>query len=221
VNDCPSTADGAAGADDSGGASRFVVALAALDHVAADDDAYRVLDIRQIGIEPVTVTLADGNVLPNCRPDLLNIGDLLARNWSIFPLKPRSKLPAVRSWLEYQRRHLNFDELEQWFSTPDYNVAVVTGRISGIFVVDLDSPAAIAWATEHLPPYDLRVRTARGLHCYYPYSGARPMRNKTRIQWQGETLELDIRAEGGYVVGPGSVHESGHVYTREGAGWAW
>ena len=130
----------------------------------------------------VIVTLADGTSLPGCRPDLLSIGDLLARGWSIFPLKSRSKLPAVRSWLDYQKRMLTVDELEQWFSTPSYNVAIVTGKISGIFVVDLDSPAAVAWAAEHLPPCDLRVRTAKGIHYYFPYSGDLVMRNKARIK---------------------------------------
>jgi hypothetical protein len=36
-------------------------------------------------------------VLPGCRPDLLNIGDLMARGWSIIPLQYRSKVPAVLS----------------------------------------------------------------------------------------------------------------------------
>jgi hypothetical protein len=168
----------------------------------------------------VTVTLADSTVLPGCRPDLLNVADLMARGWSIIPLKPQSKVPAVR-WEEYQRGMATLDDLEQWFSTPGYNVGIITGTISKIFVVDADSPAALAWAREYLPPCDLRVRTAKGMHLYYPYSGARPMRNKCRVRYQGESLEIDFRAEGGYVVGPGSVHPTGHIYTREGDGWRW
>lgn len=54
--------------------------------------------------------MADGTALPDCRPDWLNIGDLMARGWSLFPLKPRSKIPAVR-WEEYQRRLPRIDEL--------------------------------------------------------------------------------------------------------------
>lgn len=168
----------------------------------------------------VTITLADGTILPDCRPDLLSLGDLLARGWSIFPLKPRSKVPAVR-WQDYQRRVATMDEFEAWFSEPGFNVGVVTGAISKIFVVDADSPAAMAWAGEKLPPCELRVRTAKGVHLYYPYSADRSMRNKCRVTYQGEALEIDIRAEGGYVVGPGSIHPTGHVYTREGADWCW
>lgn len=167
-----------------------------------------------------SITLADGTVLPGCRPDLVSLGDLMARGWSLIPLKPRSKVPAVR-WEEYQRRHATLEELEQWFTQPGYNVGIVTGTISGIFVVDIDSEAAMAWADEYLPPCDLRVRTSKGIHRYYPYSGDRPMRNRCRVKYQGETIAIDIRAEGGYVVGPGSIHENGHMYVREGRGWRW
>jgi hypothetical protein len=167
-----------------------------------------------------TITLADGTVCTGCRPDLLNIGDLMARGWSIFKVHPKSKIPAVR-WEPYQHRLATIDEIEQWFSRPPFNVGIATGKISGIFVVDCDSATALAWAAENLPPCDLRVRTSKGVHLYYPYSGDRPIRNKVRVRFDGQPLELDIRADGGYVVGPGSVHESGFVYAREGDGWIW
>jgi hypothetical protein len=47
------------------------------------------------------------------------------------------------------------------------------------------------------------------------------MRNKVRVRFDGRPLDIDFRADGGYVVGPGSVHESGFVYIREGDGWTW
>jgi hypothetical protein len=66
----------------------------------------------------------------------------------------------------------------------------------------------------------MRVRTAKGVHLYYPLSVDSTIRNKTRIRvGQAGRIGLDVRAEGGYVVGPGSLHESGVIYTREGAGW--
>jgi putative DNA primase/helicase len=171
--------------------------------------------------DSITITLAgDGTVLPDCRQDLLNVGDLMARGWSIIPLRPRSKVPSVK-WETYQRRLATLDELENWFTTPGYNLGVVTGRVSGIFVVDCDSPEALEWAKEKLPACELRVRTANGLHCYYPYSGERPMRNKVRVRFDGRQIDVDVRAEGGYVVGPGSIHPNGQIYIREGADWRW
>jgi putative DNA primase/helicase len=174
----------------------------------------------QADLTTVSITLADGTILPGCRPDLVSLGDLLARGWSVIPVRHKSKIPSVR-WEEFQRRHATVDEHERWFSRQPFNVGIVTGKISGIFVVDCDSAAAVAWAGEHLPPCDLRVRTAKGLHLYFPYSGERPMRNKVRVRFDGRPLDIDFRADGGYVVGPGSVHENGHVYAREGDGWTW
>jgi hypothetical protein len=162
-----------------------------------------------------TVTLADGTVLPGCRPDLLSIGDLMARGWSIFPLKPRSKVPAVR-WEPYQHRLATLEELEQWFTTPGYNIGVATGALSKVFVIDADTPEAVTWAMTNLPPCGLRVRTSKGMHFYYDYPVDRAVRNKARIR-EG----VDVRGEGGFIVAPGSVHPSGHIYTREGNGWVW
>ena len=147
------------------------------------------------------VTLPDLTVLRDCRPDLRNVADLWGQGWSVIPLKPKSKVPAIR-WEEYQRRLPTPAELESWFTRPGFNVGIVTGAVSGIFVIDADSPAAVAWAEEELPPCDLRVRTSKGLHLYYPYSGSRRIRNKVRVEVRGEVLDIDIRGDGGYVVGP-------------------
>ena len=48
-----------------------------------------------------------------------------------------------------------------------------------------------------------QVITAKGRHFYY--SGNANIRNS-----QG--AHIDVRGMGGYVVAPGSVHESGHIY---------
>jgi putative DNA primase/helicase len=149
-----------------------------------------------------------------------NIGDLWGRAWSVIPLQSGGKKPVISSWLEYQKRPATFEELEGWFFGHRRNIGIVTGHVSGIFVLDADTPEAIDWAERNLPPTDMRVRTASGVHLYYPLSADSTLRNKTRIKIaDGGRIGLDIRAEGGYVVGPGSVHPSGIVYTREGAGW--
>lgn len=168
----------------------------------------------------MTITMADGYELPIDRPDLVNVGDLCGRGWSIIPLRYRDKKPALPSWTAFQRRRPTYQEIEQWFGpSPLYNIGIVTGAVSGIFVVDCDSPAALAWANANLPPCDMRVRTAKGLHLYYPYSGERHIKNKVRVKVDGKPIEIDIRADGGFVVAPGSTHPTGHVYTSEGTGW--
>ena len=167
----------------------------------------------------VTRILPDGTVVPGLRADWLNIGDLLARNWSVIPLRPRGKKPAVE-WAAYQHRMPTSDELASWFDRPEpRNVGIVTGKVSGLFVLDLDSAEAIDWGREHLPPCEMRFRTCKGVHLYYPYSGDIKIRNKARVVWKGRALAIDVRGAGGYVVAPGSVHPSGFVYSREGSGW--
>jgi hypothetical protein len=108
--------------------------------------------------EERSISLAD-DILPGVRPDFLNLGDLMGRGWSLIPLKPKSKLPAVR-WQDYQHRMATVDELEQWFTTPGYNVGIVTGLLSKLMVIDADTLEAVEWAQANLPPTDLRVRTA-------------------------------------------------------------
>lgn len=164
------------------------------------------------------VTLPDGTVLRGCRPDLRNVADLWGRGWSLIPLKPRSKVPAIR-WQEYQERRCTFEELEAWFTVPGFNVGIVTGRVSGLFVIDADSPEAVSFVRSQITACDLRVTTAKGLHLYCPYVENRPVRNKARIAVGGQVRELDVRGDGGYIVGPGSIHPNGTLYQREGSGW--
>ena len=95
-----------------------------------------------------------------------------------------------------------------------------TGRVSGRFRRGYREYPEASGAGEELPG-ELRVQTAKGIHHYYPYSGDKPMRNKVRVRFDGRQIDVDIRAEGGYVVAPGSVHPNGHIYEREGTGWRW
>jgi hypothetical protein len=148
-----------------------------------------------------------------------NLGDLWGRGWSVIPVEYGGKRP-VKPWLEYQRRPPTLDELERWFSGRRLNIGIVTGHVSGVFVLDADTPEALVWAESNMEPTNLRVRTGNGVHLYYPLSADVQIRNKTRIRvGAGGRIGLDIRAEGGYVIGPGSVHPSGAIYTREGDGW--
>ena len=122
------------------------------------------------------------------------------------------KVPVV-SWKPWQQTRPGAENLRAWFGNGKRrNLGIVTGHISGIVVVDLDSPTALAWAMANLPATPLRVSTRQGEHWYYRHPG-RDISNAVRVTTPtGETLELDIRGDGGYVVAPSSTHASGHVY---------
>ena len=108
------------------------------------------------------------------------------------------------------------DNLISWFGNGlRRNLAIVAGAVSDIVVVDCDSAEAIAWADVHLPPTPMITRTAKGEHRFYRHPGT-PIRNKARIRTDDGRIAIDVRADGGYVVGPGSQHASGVTYERVG-----
>lgn len=121
------------------------------------------------------------------------------------------KLPMIE-WKKWQSAHPTSNNIREWFGSGcPRNVGIVTGAISGLVVVDLDSAPSLRWAEDHLPPTPMRVMTARGEHWYFRHPGA-PVRNRVRIAADSGKLAIDIRADGGFVVGPGSLHHTGHEY---------
>src|SRR3546814_16558671 len=60
--------------------------------------------------------------------------------WSVVPIAPRGKQPLLL-WLEFQQRRALPAEIHDGFRRwPDANLAVVTGAISDIVVIDIDAP---------------------------------------------------------------------------------
>ena len=75
----------------------------------------------------------------------------------------------------------------------EFNVGIVTGRVSGLVVVDLDTREDAAYWLESYPKSPLMVRTGRGgLHIYYQAPKDVEVRNRIRIH----SRAIDIRGEG-------------------------
>ena len=147
--------------------------------------------------------------------NMATVGKLLALNLTLIPVEQRGKRPAV-AWKRYQTTPPTADELETWFGNGHHqNIGILTGATSGIVVVDTDSREAEAHADEHLPATPMMTQTAKGTHRFFRHPGA-PVRNKARIKTGDDRVHIDVRGDGGYVVGPGSVHETGAVYEMVG-----
>jgi hypothetical protein len=134
------------------------------------------------------------------------IGEAIALRrlgWGVLPLKPASKEPLV-SWRELQHRKLEEHEIISLFERhPDANIGVVTGRVSQLLVLDCDAPEIVKkFGTPETPI----AETARGRHYYFEL----PKANIRSVA--GIAEGLDIRAEGGYVVSPPSLHPTGKRY---------
>jgi hypothetical protein len=109
-------------------------------------------------------------------------------------------------------------QIEAWWGRwPGANIRIATGRSSGLLVIDLDSLQGLAaFKRIHVAhgaqplPHTPVVVTGRGWHIYLvlpPGNGRMPCR-----AGKGSEQGMDVRADGGYVVAPPSIHPSGHIY---------
>ena len=126
------------------------------------------------------------------------------RNFSVIPLG-RDKKPAIRSWKELQERRATTEEIENWFFKTNNNIGIVTGKISGLIAVDADGTNGIHWVKKNLPVTTVANRTNKGFHYIFRYTPG--LKNRVRA-----ASEIDIRSDGGYIVVPPSIHQSGHIY---------
>jgi hypothetical protein len=107
-----------------------------------------------------------------------------------------------------------------WERWPDANIGIATGPESGVIVLDVDGEDGKAslkklGAPGQLPR-TLRAHTGRtgpdgqrtGFHLYFNWPAGTNLRNNAGLLGKG----LDVRAAGGYVVAPPSLHASGLRY---------
>src|SRR5215218_5542937 len=126
--------------------------------------------------------------------------DYSRREWSVIRLK--GKIPA-EPWAEYQQRRMAPEEIE---GRPWPGVGIVTGAISGIVVLDADSPEAVEELTRRGHAPTPMAKTARGMHAYFQHPGGEL---PTRI---GLGEGLDLKGDGGYVAAPPTAHPTGAAY---------
>ncbi|HCE66863.1 MAG: hypothetical protein A2X82_11625 [Geobacteraceae bacterium GWC2_55_20] len=141
------------------------------------------------------------------QPDLLKAAlEYASRGIPIFPLGPQGKLSIVKWGSEATT---DPEQIKAWWQqNPNYNIGLLTGAKSGIAVVDFDSREALARGKELGLPDGPTVKTGRGFHLYCQQSeGTR------NFQKRSDLPETDLRAEGGYVVAPPSIHENGEQYS--------
>ncbi|MHC9419871.1 bifunctional DNA primase/polymerase [Sphingomonas citri] len=128
--------------------------------------------------------------------------------FSVFPVVYREKRPALPSWKAYQTARPPLEKIAEW-ARAGSNIGIATGAVSGLLVLDLDNADAIASAEARGLPETLAVRTGKGRHVYLAHPGGK-VGNRAGI-FPG----ADIRGDGGYVVGPGSIHPNGSAYEWE------
>jgi hypothetical protein len=150
---------------------------------------------------------------------------LVARGLSVIPVPmPQDGVPPgepgdgktpMLPWREYQTRLPTDRELTEWFGGAAMNVAVITGALSRVVVVDADASDALRWCTRHLAYTPWQTQTARGFHLWYRHPGV-VVPNRARLATEVGRLAIDVRGDGGYVIAPWSLHASGVEYEYAG-----
>jgi hypothetical protein len=132
-------------------------------------------------------------------------------NFSVIPIRPGDKKPLI-PWLPYQKERASREKIVEWWTkTPNANIGIVTGEISDLDVIDIDSEEGRKNIEPYLPDSFLAptVNTPRGgLHYYCRHEPG--MNNKA-----GVIAGTDFRGEGGYVVAPPSANGNGKAYRWE------
>lgn len=119
-----------------------------------------------------------------------------SRGYPVFPCSPNSKVPFART---NGCKDATTDEAtirRWWEAAPTANVAIATGSVSGIYVVDVDTASS-----EVMPllPTTWTART-RGGGWHYLYSVSEPLPNTNKKAANAVHPDADTRGEGGYIL---------------------
>lgn len=140
--------------------------------------------------------------------------------FAVFPLLPKTKKPAVTSG--FKAATTNKELIEKWWNkNQNFNIGCATGsRSDGLVVLDFDEDEEKGkhgydvlkdWQKKHgnLPETCQSITGRGGYHFLY--------RDKTATHSSKNGLYegVDIKAEGGYIVLPPSVHPNGNIYEWE------
>ncbi len=122
----------------------------------------------------------------------------------LLPIPLKGKVPLVR-WKELTTIT---DDNKQYWVNKGVNWGLRTGQLSPnlwLYVVDLDSKELLAGFYESNPNLVRAplVSTGKGFHIYLCWKDVVKSRRFNKV---------DIKGDGGYVVAPPSIHESGKPY---------
>lgn len=153
---------------------------------------------------------------------------LAVRGWHIFPLAPGRKIPYPGT-RGFKDATTDLDAAQDW--PTGAGVGIATGA-SGLLVIDCDNHGgtpprpwnvpgvhngedalALLWSVHDLDSSPWAecptvLTPSGGVHLYYRARSGAVASSAGRLAWQ-----VDVRAQGGYVVAPGTVLDDGGTYT--------
>ncbi len=127
---------------------------------------------------------------------------------SIIPVG-KNKKPLILSWKKYMDERASLAQVVEWWDMwPEANPAVITGRISGIVALDLDKKHNRTSKEFSIPTTACAKSGNGGEHFFFRYPENSHVKSGSAILGDG----VDIRGDGGYILLPPSVNETGGLY---------
>jgi hypothetical protein len=132
--------------------------------------------------------------------------------WSVFPLQPAGKEPLTKHG--FKDATTDEKQIRKWWKKhPQANIGIATGRVSGIYVVDVDprngGDLSAFWREANLDAVRLGMvfTGSDGRHLYFRYPADRDIPSRSEF-----VKGIDLKSDGGYVVAPPSIHPNGVAY---------
>lgn len=125
----------------------------------------------------------------------------ISYGWAVFPVN--GKIPATKNGFKDATK----DPATKLFTKPSSGIAIATGAISGIFVLDIDNKHGVMGSESlielernfgKLPNTVESLTPSGGRHLYFKYIDGIGCRTGLR-------KGIDVRGDGGYVVAPPSI----------------
>lgn len=143
-------------------------------------------------------------------PVLESALSLLREGFSVVPCAPGVRYPSI-AWTQYQYERASVEQAQEWWGAGDANIAIVTGEISDVTVVDVDGSEgykSLMDAHVYLPKTRV-VKTPHGWHLYYRHVPGVKSRS-------GVYLHVDVKNDGGCVcVPPSHVPDGEYAVFRD------
>ena len=157
---------------------------------------------------------------------------LYGMDFNLIPVN--GKNPPCIEWKPYQTRQVSHEELKEWmrgrfptkdgssfWKTENLNFGLITGSTPwsdtnpGTVVIDTDDTEAEELVKKHCPETPMiQITGSGGVHRVY----RRPdtdlyISNRQKTWMDGKQFNVDLRADGGYIMAPGSIHpRTGKAY---------
>ncbi|MGE5445494.1 MAG: bifunctional DNA primase/polymerase [Ignavibacteriales bacterium] len=165
-------------------------------------------------VPPEAREQAAGGGANQCDKIVSDVRKYLKFGFNVIPCDYRTKQASIH-WKPYQGQRVTEKEIESWFSHQKRNLAIITGKISNIIVLDVDSkkhPEAEAFLKGKQISETLKNITHNGFQYIFRYPNGLEI---PTIVGLGGIPGLDVKGDGGYILVYPSMHPEGTRYRWE------